>query len=282
MRLENKFLHERTIGVDQNYVGDVGKMKLDSGTSSVKKALLIMKILCEEPYECSLTDFANYIGIVKSGAFKILNDLVEMGFVMKNEKTKQYRLGPAAFRMGIVYSDMKGIEEESNNVLRAISSMTGMSVLVGMRDGEDAFLAYKLDSEESFSYEGRRGRKFPLHAGALGKLLGAYLPEEQAEEILKRHALPQKTDLTITDYRQILKQYEDIRKSGYVLTLGENIPGAFGLAVPIFDRKGEVWSCLCIAGPLELYKEDMKSKWLRILREGAKEISHKLGIRQPS
>ena len=247
--------------------------------SSVRKGLTILKIMGESPFEFRLSDLASKVGIVKSGAHKILADLTTMGFVVQNPKSKQYRLGPAVFRLGIVYSDMKGIEEVSKNVMLAISNMTGMSILVGIRDGDEAFLAYKIDSETSFSYEGKRGRKFPLYAGALGKLLGAYLPKERMLEIFEKNGMEKKTEKTVIEKAAIFAQYEEIRRDGYVLTLGENIAGAFGLAVPIFDRNGEVWSCLCIAGPYEAFKPELKSDWLRMLKQGAIEISHKLGVR---
>jgi len=59
----------------------------------------------------------------------------------------------------------------------------------------------------------------------------------------------------------------------------ENSPGAYGLAAPIRDRNGEVWACLCIAGPKRQFHEEKRSNWLRLVINGAEEISYRLGFR---
>ena len=164
--------------------------------------------------------------------------------------------------------------------MEAISKVTKTSVLVGLRDADEAFLAYKIDAPGYFSYQGQIGRSFPLYAGALGKVLGAYMGEENIMRILAIRGMEKKTPLTVDSPELLFSQYKQIREQEYAISFGENINGAFGLAVPIFDRNKEVWACLCIEGPLEFYDVAHESRWIRLLREGAKEISFKLGFRE--
>ncbi|MGN0837582.1 MAG: IclR family transcriptional regulator [Pyramidobacter sp.] len=248
--------------------------------SSLHKALLILKYMGEAPYEFGVTEIADKIGMVKSGVYKLLADMSSMGFVVKDQKSRLYRLGPAVFRLGAVYSDFKGIEEVAENVMRAIVSVTHTSSLVGLLEGDVPFLAYKVDAPGSFLYHGRVGRSFPLYAGALGKIFGAYMERNHVLEILERTGMKKQTPLTVQDKETLLKQYDEIRKNGYALSLGENIEGAFGLSVPITDaRSGSITADLCLAGPLELYKPECLNDWLRLLREGANEIAYKMARR---
>lgn len=248
--------------------------------SSVSKALHILKLLGEPPYEMGVTEIAEKLNMVKSGAHKLLGDLAESGFVVKEEKTKLYRLGPAVFRLGAVYSDIKGIAEAASNVLQAIVAATHASSVVGLLEGDEAFLAYKVDAPGTFIYRGRVGRRFPLYAGALGKIFGAYMERERLLKALDRTGFTRQTKLTVNDTDTLFKQYEEIRKNGYALTLGENIDGAFGLSVPIVDaRTQNITADLCIAGPVELYRPERLVEWLRILREGAFEIAYKMARR---
>lgn len=248
--------------------------------TSIGKAMYILKRLGEPPYELGITELSRELDMVKSGVHKLLAELASESFVVKNTHTRKYRLGPALFRLGSIYGSMRGIGEISQSVMEAISKVTGTSVLVGLRDADEAFLAYKVDPPGSFSYEGHVGRKFPLHAGALGKILGAYMEPSRIREILSVRGIEKRTNLTISSLNEILESYDEIRRQGYALTLGENISGAFGLAVPIYDRNHDVWACLCVAGPKEFYDESKKEAWIRLLREGAKDISYKLGFRE--
>ena len=69
--------------------------------------------------------------------------------------------------------------------------------------------------------------------------------------ILERTGFTRKTRLTVGDTDTLFKQYEEIRRNGYALSLGENIDGAFGLSVPIVDaRTQSVTADLCLAGPV--------------------------------
>lgn len=248
--------------------------------SSVSKALQILKLMDEPPYEMGVTEIAERIGMVKSGVYKLLIDLSEAGFVVKNSKSKQYRLGPAVFRLGVVYSDMKGIADIARNVMKAIVDVTHISSLVGLLEGDEAFLAYKIDAPGSFLYRGRVGRRFPLYAGALGKIFGAYMDQDHVLNVIRKNGIIRRTKLTVTDESELLEQFAEIRSKGYALSLGENIDGAFGLSVPITDPKEHrISACLCLAGPIELYKPESLDDWLRLLHEGANEIIYKMGRR---
>lgn len=248
--------------------------------SSVTKSLQILKLMGEPPYEMGVTEISEKIGMVKSGVHKLLGDMIEAGFVMKDEKTKLYRLGSAVYRLGVVYSEAKGIADAAAEIMRAIVVATGVSSLVGLLEGDQAFLAYKVDAPGSFLYSGRVGRKFPLYAGALGKIFGAYMERERVLSILNRTGLERKTSLTVCDVDTLFRQYDEIRQNGYAVTLGENIEGAFGLSVPIVDaRTGSVTADLCLAGPVEMYKPEKLSSWVTILKKGASEIEYVMASR---
>ena len=247
--------------------------------SSVSKTLQILKYMGEPPYEFGVTELAEKIGIVKSGIHKILADLADAGFVVQNRKSRLYRLGPAVFRLGAVYGDIKGISEVSQNVLQTIVKATQRSALVGICEGDEAFLAYKLDAPGSFFYRGQVGRKFPFYAGALGKIFGAYMDQAHVMEAIERSG-SFKTAVEKPDQSRLFEQFAKIREQGYALTVNENIDGAFGLSVPIIDARDHcMTACLCLAGPIELYDPEAVPDWLRLLREGASEISYKISRR---
>ncbi len=247
--------------------------------SSPEKVLFLLKRLGEPPYEMGVTELAREMCAAKSGVHKLLALLVRESFLVQNGATRRYSLGPAVFRLGNVYSDMKGIGEVARGVMEAIATITGTSVFVGIREGDEAYLAYKVDSPEGFIYQGQVGRRFPIHAGALGKLLTAYRDPEKVRVLLAGRTLERRAPRTITDPERMLEEYARIREQGYAVSDEENSPGAYGLAAPIRDRNGDVWACLCIAGPKRQFHEEQRSNWLRLVVNGAEEISYRLGFR---
>ena len=79
------------------------------------------------------------------------------------------------------------------------------------------------------------GKTQELYAGAGGKALLAYAPEDLRNESLSKLSLRKITNNTITDKQNLLKEFANIRNCGYALSLGERIPEIAALAVPVFD-----------------------------------------------
>ena len=248
--------------------------------NNTQKVMWLLKRLGEAPYELGVTELAEEIGYEKSGIFKILKLLVEGGFVVQNQSTKKYSVGPALYRLGTVYGERKTVLQVSKPVLVAISHMTEETVSIGIREGDDAILAYKIEGPISIRLENRIGKKYPLNAGAIGKLLGAYHNEERIKEILSQSELTKKTQNTIVDQEELLLEYEIIRSRGYAISDEENREGSFGISAPIHDQNGDVWSCLCLAGPKERFTKRKVNNWINLVINGANEISLKLGYSQ--
>jgi IclR family KDG regulon transcriptional repressor len=131
------------------------------------------------PTRWGLRSSPGEIVVSKSGIHKILKSLAEENLLVQNPSTRKYSLGPLIFRLGNVYSDSKGIWEVSHTIMDSLAKETGTAVLIGIREGDDPILAYKMGTDEKFIYQGQIGTRFPFNAGALGKLLTAFLPEDR-------------------------------------------------------------------------------------------------------
>lgn len=245
--------------------------------NSIEKAIWLLKRLGEPPFELGATELANEIGYDRSGIYKILQYLVDGGMIVQNKSTKKYSVGPALYRLGAVYQERKGIWDIAYPVIKALSSMTEETVSIGIREGDDAIMAHKLEGPHVIRLEDRVGRKYPLNAGAIGKLLTAYHDEDRIKEILNKTTLIKKTENTITDVEELLMEYEKIRRNGYATSDEENREGSYGISAPIYDKNGLVWACLCIAGPKYRFTKQKLKIWINLVVDAANEISHRLG-----
>ncbi len=268
-------LYNQFRGFSKNTIFAVSKQ--GGNMNSTEKVLWLLNRLGDPPYDMGLTELSKEIGFSKGGIYKILTTLVENGFVVQDSHTKKYNLGPALHRLGNIYSEQKGIYEASQPVMKAISEITKETVSIGIREGNDAILAYKIEGPKIVRLYRKVGLKFPMNAGAIGKLLAAYHDTESIEQILQDTELQAKTDNTIINPEKLLKEFEKIRKNGYAISDEENGIGNFGIAAPIYDANGEVWSCLSLAGSKEEFNEKRIKTWIPIIVNGAMEISYKLG-----
>jgi DNA-binding IclR family transcriptional regulator len=98
----------------------------------------------------------------------------------------------------------------------------------------------------------------PMHAGAGGEAILAYLPENVQESIISGEDLPVLTEETVTDPEQLRNELRQIRSDGYNETRGRLIEGTVGMAAPVFGPEGGVVGCVVVALP-EIRLEGSKS-----------------------
>ena len=85
-----------------------------------------------------------------------------------------------------------------------------------MEEGEVMYLA-KEESSQTIRMCSYVGKRALLHCTALGKVLLAYLPEEERRKILEQKCLPRLTEKTITDKEELEKELNRIKKQGFAL-----------------------------------------------------------------
>ena len=241
--------------------------------NSTEKTIWLLKRLGTPPYELGLTDLANEIGHAKSGIYKILNTLIQHGFVYQDYNTKKYSLGAALQRLGMQYNEPRGVLSYAEPIVTDIAKATMESIYIGMRQGNRVIVVYGKESPHTLRLFPKLGQPCPIHAGSIGKLMAAVDNPERLQAMLARIPLTPRTPNTITDPAKLLLEYETIRRQGYSISNQEHCLGAFGIAAPIHNYQNQVIACLSMSGPKERFTPDKVAEWTRLLITGANKIS---------
>ena len=65
------------------------------------------------------------------------------------------------------------------------------------------------------------------------------------------------TERTVTNRTELRKEIKKIRSSGLAISIGEAVPGAAGLAAPVFDTDGRAVAALLIGAPVDRFQRDL-------------------------
>jgi len=125
------------------------------------------------------------------------------------------------------------------------------------------------------------GQTLELYAGAGGKVLLAFAPEEFCNRILRRK-LVRITPSTIVTREQLEKEFATIRKLGYAVSMGELVPDVAGLAAPVFDHDGKACGAITISGPTQRFSPARRKEMLVHLLSASRELSLLLGHTEPN
>ena len=101
------------------------------------------------------------------------------------------------------------------------------------------------------------GAPRPLYCSAAGRLLLAYADEDWRESYLRTVQLKPMTERTVTNRAELRKEIKKIRSSGLAISIGEAVPGAAGLAAPVFDTDGRAVAALLIGAPVDRFQRDL-------------------------
>lgn len=126
---------------------------------------------------------------------------------------------------------------------------TGESAHIGVRSGFECIVLDRVMGPHPFKCYVEAGAHGPLHAGAPGKVMRAWLPPEELEKTLREMPLGRLTAHTITSRTVLAKHLAEVRQQGYAMDLGAGLEGHHCLGAPVFDAEGHPIASIWITAP---------------------------------
>lgn len=243
---------------------------------TVSTALDILRLFVASE-SLSVGDVCAATGLPKSKVSKLLAVFRTHNMLVQDPVTRRYQVGITAFELGSRYPKSSALARDALPVLRRIMDQTGLSSTLSVMNGD--IVLHLMAVEGPLYAEGhwRVGNRLPAHATSAGKVLLAGMGPSQLAGFLSRNSLRAITPSTITDAEVMATQLAVIRASGFCVSKGESSPGLVAIAAPILDSSGTVAAALGVVLPDDLFDEAKLPDWIRLLQEGGRDLSMKLG-----
>src|SRR5262249_24989003 len=165
--------------------------------------------------------------------------------------------------------------------LERLRQATNETVSLYIRMGDCRVCIEELESGQEIKYSQAVGLTAPLHVGAPGKVLLAFLPPAELEALLAILPLTAVTSHTITDREQLLEELASVRQRGYAVSVGERSPWASAAAAPIWDWSGKPIAALSVLGPSQRLTSEVLLALGQQVQEVALDVSKAFGYRPP-
>lgn len=244
----------------------------------VNRALRIPDLFSLQRPECGVTEVAKELKLSKSTTARLMYTLKECGYLTKSPATNKYRLGWKLAQLGGVYLASVPLREIALPRLRELNSRINETVDLYVVVGKQRLCVDRFESTYEVRPVVQAGKLSPLHAGASGKLLLAFMPEDQIQDFLKTETLTKFTDHTITKKKNLLAEVGVIRKQGYATSMEERLPLVNAAAAPLRDYSGKTIAALGISGLVNRFTpQRMQSELIPAMLETAAQISRELG-----
>lgn len=220
-----------------------------SGVQSLDRVVAILDAFSRDRPELGMSEIARMTGLTSSTAYRLLSAL-EAHDLVRQVNNRRYALGVHVRRLAHVASVRVTLQDTARPVLTGLRDVSGETV--GLHVLQADFTRTVVDQAESREALRRTytefGEAIPLHQGAPGKVLLAYLPRDAREAVLAG-PLEAATRRTIVDPNALRREIDAIRRRGCAFSYEERVLGIRTAAVPVRDHTGAVVASISVTGP---------------------------------
>ena len=254
---------------------------LEQGYKTIKDLVKILSLfITVQGEEKSVTEISKVVGMHPSKVSRMLRSLESAGFFEKSLESGKFRLGIPFFELGISYVSnlplRKIIRPHVEQIAKECNLTSSWAIL---KDSK----VIVIDRVQNFNPDlltHTIGLNVPFHCTSTGKVLLAYLSEEEQDRILESTNLLKFTDRTIVDRNLIRENLKLIREKGYATDEEETHKDVNCMAAPIRNDAGVVIAAINMMDyKLRTCPEDF-FKLADYLMEKALFISRQLGYRR--
>jgi DNA-binding IclR family transcriptional regulator len=242
---------------------------------SVDRALAILELLAGRP-ELGVTEIAAELGVHKSTAFRLVTTLEQHRLVEQLGERGKYQLGFGLVRLAGAATTRLDLAREALPVCRRLAAVLNETVNLAVRDGDAAVNVSQEQGAATVSIQNWIGHRTPLHATSSGKVLLAWMAEDELAPLLAGGLKPY-TSHTITEPGQLRAELGRVRERGWAATAEELEIGLNAVAAPVRGAEGAVVAALSVSGPSYRLGPGIFDDVARALRGGADEISREIG-----
>lgn len=189
----------------------------------VSRVASILRVLAWNPKGLSLGEIAKEVRLPKSTVQRLVDALHYERFVIAASPEGGVRLGPAL--VTIVRGMKSGILELARPAMEELSRQTGETVDLSVMDYDRIVFVDQVSGVHRLRAASAVGVSFPLHSSSAGKAMMASLSATQLKLLRRRMKLTRVTKFTLGSWDELLRQVEEVRKTGVAYDREETTVG---------------------------------------------------------
>jgi IclR family transcriptional regulator, pca regulon regulatory protein len=210
---------------------------------SLERGLSVIKAFTGSPPGMTPSDVARVTGLTRAAARRFLLTLQELGYVRTDGRL--FRLTPAVLDLGYAFLTSGSPWPTALEFMNELADRARETCAAAELDGYDAVVVASAE-RRLMSMAPSVGTRFSAHASSMGRVLLAYLTDEEIEKYLTEAPFPRYTKRTLSDPEALRTELGWIRRRGWAMVDSELEEGMLGASVPIHGLQDKVVASLNI------------------------------------
>ena len=246
------------------------------GAQAVERALALLPLVGRgEGGSATLAALVRASGLNKPTVRRLLVALIGAGMVEQGAD-RRYRLGPAAYVLGVLAAPRHGLLGQAADALHRISAECGDTSFVSARNGDWALCLHRQEGGHPVrTHALQTGDQNPLGIGAGSLAMLAALPEAESEAAMAR-LVPAYADWPGYSAEILREDIALARARDWALNPGRVHPSSWGIGVALRLPDGRVTGALSIAAVDSRMREARQPELAGLLRREAAVVEGRL------
>lgn len=237
---------------------------------ALRKGLELLQCFSATVPAWGVTELSSRLGLHKSRVHRILQTLVQAGFITQDHGTLRYQLGWNLFHLAQTADPDYPLRIAARPHLLWLREQTQGSVYLRVMRGGGNVIIETVESSHPLRLVQPPGTTRPAHYGASGKALLAFGPAPLRDGVLGNSHLKRFTPRSIGDRESFLAELERVKRRGYAFTDEEAVLGVRSVAAPVLSPDGIALAAVTSALPTQALP-------LRMVRVHARAVVHCAG-----
>lgn len=211
---------------------------------ALSRGLQIIEMFSKEQRVLTTQDFAEHLGVSASSTYRIVQTLLDMGYLKKVTRNA-YELGPQVVSRGFAFLAGRDLVDIASPYLNELRDNASISCHLGIRDGLDTVYIYRAQASQRLSVNIPLGSRLPCHTNAMGRVLLQQLSEIELNAMyqnLQLDRFPGPHPQSLPELKRCLKTEW---QQGYSSNRSDN---ATAIAAPITNYLGKTIAAINISG----------------------------------
>jgi DNA-binding IclR family transcriptional regulator len=192
------------------------------------------------PHEASLAEIVAALGISKTHCHSILKTLVHFEWLKYDQRSKTYRLHSGIFTSASSLLNSPVMDAVRRNLTALVHRVDIPCLLTQPMNDGTYIVIDKFNGPTSMELSFPVGHRFPRDACAQMRAYLAWQSPEHIDAWFRNWQPTRYTSRSPLTEEDVRAGIEATRRRGYAVSKGEFTEGIMAIALPIFDRDGEV------------------------------------------
>lgn len=208
-----------------------------AGAQTLRRGLAVLRLLTRVgPGGLRMGEIGRRSGLNKATAIRLTRTLVDEGFVLHDQATGAYRLGPEAFAVGLAAEPSYELQRLAVPALRALALESGDTVFFTVLHGIESICLSRWEGDYPIRNQlVKAGDRWPLGVGAGSCAMLAALADDDIANILARNAAQRAHHFPGCTDEAIHRLIREARAQGYCLNPGLVLESSWAIGVPVYD-----------------------------------------------